>query len=210
MNIVFKILIWVSVILTLFYAPMFFHVNISFMNPYVSIILANFSVIYLVLTFFYLRFNYIQSNKTFKHQRKVIKGYWYYSIILIGLVSGITYFVGKSTDNSNFKNKSEITQYSDYTHPIVQYYTSILTLFDSDIIITDSKRELIDYDNMNLNRLTSSMHLIQDDGYSHALDLRTRNKSRTGVLAITTYYELLGFYTLEHIGTGIHLHVHIK
>ena len=210
MKVAIKILIWVGILLTLFYAPMFFHKSFEFMNPYVSIIIANFSVIYLVLTFFYLRFNYIQSNKTFKHQRKVIKGYWYYSIILIGLVSGITYFVGKSTDNSNFKNNSEITQYSDYTHPIVQYYTSILSFFDSDIVITDSKRELVDYDNMKLSRLTTSMHLIQDDGYSHALDLRTRDKSKFEVLAITCYYEMLGFYTLEHIGTGIHLHVHIK
>ena len=63
---------------------------------------------------------------------------------------------------------------------------------------------------MKLKRLTTSKHLIQSDGYSHALDLRTRDKSRLSVFMINSYYNMLGFYTLEHIGTGIHLHVHIK
>ena len=62
-----------------------------------------------------------------------------------------------------------------------------------------------------LKRLQSTISKLSlDDGYSHALDLRIRDKSKFEVLAITTYYEMLGFYTLEHIGTGIHLHIHIK
>jgi hypothetical protein len=210
MKIALKILIWLGIISSLFYVPMFFHGNLGFMNPYVSIILANYSIFYLILTIFYIRHNYKQSKKIFKHQRKPIKGYWYYSIGLLLIVSTITYFVGKNTDITNFKNESEVTQFENTTHPIIRYYTSILTIFDSDIVITDSKRIIEDYDNMKLDRLTTSMHLVQSDGYSHALDLRTRDKSRFEVFMITSYYEMLGFYTLEHVGTGIHLHVHIK
>jgi hypothetical protein len=210
MKVFLKILIWVGLVLTLFYSPMFFHNNFGFLNPYVSIIIANFSVFYIVLTIFYLIHNYKQSQKIFRHQKKFIKGYWYYSIILLLIVSSVTYFVGKNTNRDNFKNDSEVTQFEDYTHPIIRYYTSIFSIFDSDIIITDSKREIEDYDKMGLKRLETSMHLIQEDGYSHALDLRTRDKSRFYVFILTSYYDLLGFYTLEHDGTAMHLHVHIK
>jgi len=210
MKIALKILIWLGILSSLFYAPMFSHDNFTFLNPYVSIILANYSIFYLIMTLFYLRYNYKQSKKVFKHQRKIIKGYWYYSIGLLAIVSIITYFVGKNTDINNFKNSSEVSQFENTTHPIIRYYTSILTMFDSDIVITDSKRVIEDYDSMKLARLTTSMHLVQTDGYSHALDLRTRDKSRIEIYLITAYYEMLGFYTLEHVGTGIHLHVHIK
>ena len=210
MKLLFKILIWLGIISSLFYAPMFFHNNFDFINPYVSIIIANFSVLYLIMTFYYLIFNYKQSKKIFKHQRKTIGGYKYLSLGLIVITTGLTYFVGKNTTNNNFKNDSEVIQYSDYTHPIVRYYTSILTIFDSSIVITDSKREIEDYDDMKLKRLTTSKHLIQSDGYSHALDLRTKDKGIVSVFMIGFYYNMLGFYTLEHIGTGIHLHIHIK
>ena len=94
------------------------------------------------------------------------------------MVFGIVYISVYSVEKADFKNVSEIEQYENSTHPIIKYYTKILSVFDSKLVITDSKRVIEDYDQMKLKRLYTSKHLVQKDGYSHALDLRSKNCSK--------------------------------
>jgi hypothetical protein len=60
---------------------------------------------------------------------------------------------------------------------------------------------------MGLPPYERSLHLRQDDGYAHAVDLRTAGRSEWRNFLMRSYYRLMGFRTLRHVGTADHLHV---
>ena len=163
------------------------------MPSYAAIVLGNYFYIVLFMLWFYK-----------KNKYKKLK--WPLILTLI-LVTGASYYFINSLDNKNFKNSTEIGQYKDNTHPVLKYYTVILSVFDSDMVITDSKRKPEDYEKMNLPEFKGSLHYIQNDGYSHALDLRTKGRARIRNLLVRAYYYLLGYTAIEHIGSALHIHV---
>ncbi len=56
----------------------------------------------------------------------------------------------------------------------------------------------------------SSLHFRQDDGFVHALDLRTVNRPEWRNLAAELAFRAMGFRTLRHVGTADHLHVSLR
>lgn len=92
-------------------------------------------------------------------------------------------------------------------HPLLRVATSTLIMFDRDLVITDMQRQTADYERMGLPVYERSLHLIQGDGYAHAVDLRTKDRSEWRNVLMTAYFRVMGFRTLRHVGTADHLHV---
>jgi hypothetical protein len=90
-------------------------------------------------------------------------------------------------------------------HPLLRVASSAVILVDSESVITDASRYLGDYERMGLSPNEASLHFTQDDGYVHALDLRTVGRSRLRNVTLRLTFRALGF--LRHGGTGDHLHV---
>ncbi len=92
-------------------------------------------------------------------------------------------------------------------HPLLRIATSTFILLDRDLVITDLKRRPEDYARMGLPVYERSLHIIQPDGYAHAVDLRTLGHGQWRNLAMEVYFRLMGFRVLRHVGTADHLHV---
>ncbi|MEE9373946.1 MAG: hypothetical protein V3V00_12920 [Saprospiraceae bacterium] len=117
---------------------------------------------------------------------------------------GIFYISTGNLKNENVK--SEINK----VHPILRLSVSTIVILDSDFIITDGKRVPEDYRKMGLKAKAHSLHYKQKDGYSHALDLRTKGRSKVRNMLLRNYFRMMGFSTLRHVGTADHLHVSLK
>ena len=101
----------------------------------------------------------------------------------------------------------EVRRYYTTVHPLLRVALSTAVLFDRDIVVTDTRRELSDYARMGLPPFDNSLHFPQSSGYVHAVDLRTVGRARWKNLTMVAYFRLLGFRTLRHVGTADHLHV---
>ena len=101
----------------------------------------------------------------------------------------------------------DVRQYYTTVHPLLRVALSTAVLFDRDIVVTDTRREVGDYERMGLPPLDNSLHFPQPSGYVHAVDLRTIGRARWRNLTTVVYFRLLGFRTLRHVGSADHLHV---
>lgn len=90
-------------------------------------------------------------------------------------------------------------------HPLLRLAVSTLILADRNAVITDLARTPDDYRRMKLPLNRRSLHYPQEDGWVHAMDLRTSNGLRS--LLVEWYFRAMGFDTLRHVGTKDHLHV---
>ncbi|MEZ4899266.1 MAG: hypothetical protein R2806_20645 [Saprospiraceae bacterium] len=95
-------------------------------------------------------------------------------------------------------------------HPLLRLSVSTLIHLDRHLLITDAGRWPEDYRKMGLGSKSQSLHFRQSDGYTHALDVRTRDRSWLRNQLLTIYFRAMGFYTLRHGGTGDHLHVSLQ
>lgn len=102
---------------------------------------------------------------------------------------------------------AEVRQYYRSVHPLLRVAVSTATVFDRELVVTDMERVPSDYDRMGLPRYENSLHFKQDDGYVHAVDLRTLRRAEWRNLLMRSYFHLMGFRTLRHVGTADHLHV---
>ncbi len=92
-------------------------------------------------------------------------------------------------------------------HPSLRLALGTFFMFDPEGILTDLSREPEDYQKMGLKSLRRSLHYVQDDGYVHAVDLRTRERSERSNHWMTLYFRAIGLNTKRHVGTADHLHV---
>lgn len=92
-------------------------------------------------------------------------------------------------------------------HPILRVAVATTTLAENDLVITDIKRAPEDYINMGLTPIQSSMHYPQEDGFVHAIDLRTVGHSEFRNTMLKWSLDAMGLNTLRHVGTADHLHV---
>jgi len=158
---------------------------------FTSIVLAlYFSMIYRKITG---RFGSLRSlRKRIVIALILILGYSFYGLLFV------------SADNAKHEDvRKEFTR----LHPIIRLGVSTLIFIDPGLIITDASRVPEDYRKMGLKTNKRSLHYKQSDGYVHALDIRTNNRSEWRNFLIKTYFHLMGFNTLRHGGTGDHLHV---
>ncbi|MCB0686013.1 MAG: hypothetical protein KDC53_05795 [Saprospiraceae bacterium] len=101
----------------------------------------------------------------------------------------------------------EISKEYTRLHPILRVGIANLVLLDKDIIITDADRLPEDYHQMGLSSKAHSLHYRQSNGYAHAVDIRTNDRSAIRNFLLKIYFRSMGFHVLRHGGTGDHLHV---
>ena len=94
-----------------------------------------------------------------------------------------------------------------HLHPVLRVSLSTFVVLDKQAVITDSERTPEDYATMGLETRNTSYHYEQEDGYIHAVDLRTRDRSVGRNILTEWYFRLMGFSVLRHTGTSDHLHV---
>lgn len=131
------------------------------------------------------------------------------SILLLLATFGFVLY-GLLIISSNNVKHSELKSEFRNTHPILRLALSTIIYLDKKLILTDAERAIQDYDKMGLSRNEKSLHLRQADGYSHAIDLRTDGRWAIRNALLETYFRLMGFHTLRHVGTGDHLHVDMR
>jgi hypothetical protein len=95
------------------------------------------------------------------------------------------------------------------THPLLRLALSTLIIANHDLLITDLARRPADYAAMGLPVNDGTLHYRQRDGWSHAVDLRTNGRGEIVNRVVQTYFHLIGFRTVRHVGTADHLHVEL-
>jgi hypothetical protein len=107
---------------------------------------------------------------------------------------------------ANAKTDEIRATYSDL-HPIMRVAVSTLLLVDREGVLTDTGRTEGDYERWGMDVNQSSLHYPQEDGFVHAVDVRTVGRPEWQNQAVAIYFRFLGFHTLRHVGTADHLHV---
>lgn len=100
----------------------------------------------------------------------------------------------------------EVRAYYRSLHPMLRIAISTVILVDRDIVITDLYRTPEDYAAMGLPAQKESLHYPQNDGFVHAIDLRTVGRPEWRNYLVERYFRATGFETLRHVGTADHLH----
>jgi hypothetical protein len=100
-----------------------------------------------------------------------------------------------------------VRDYYRSLHPALRLAVSTFVILDDGLVVTDIARTASDYSAMGLPVYDSSLHYRQDDGYVHAMDLRTIHRGAVRNWLTERYFGMLGFRTLRHVGTADHLHV---
>ena len=92
-------------------------------------------------------------------------------------------------------------------HPILRVSVATATLAEKDLVITDIKRTEEDYISWGLTPLESSLHYEQENGFVHAIDLRTIGHSEFRNKMLEWSLRTMGLQVIRHVGTADHLHV---
>jgi hypothetical protein len=100
-----------------------------------------------------------------------------------------------------------VREYYTSLHPLFRIALGTLLLADRDMVVTDVRRTPADYRRMGLPVKEASLHYRQEDGYVHAVDLRTIGRPAWRIALLNIYFRVMGFRTLRHVGTADHLHV---
>lgn len=203
MGIIIKIIRVVLIIVLPFFilirGSSFIHNNYD-LGPWTS--LAGGAVITTVLLFIYMTFIYRKFTKKIGDSDN-LKRRGLFALALVVLYCGYGLFFISS---DNFKNPQLRSEISDL-HPLLRLGVSTFILMDKDMIITDASRKPEDYKKMGLKTAKNSLHYKQKDGYAYAIDLRTNNRNEFRNTLMKSYFILLGFNTLRHVGTDDHLHI---
>ncbi len=135
-----------------------------------------------------------------------LRGLKWRGLFTIGASMAIVMYMLLHVSGTNTKADEVAREYNEL-HPVMRTSVGALVLLDRSLIVTDASRTPEDYDAMGLSRYNASKHFVQDDGYVHAVDIRTIGNSEARNERIEFYFRLLGFKTLRHVGTADHLHV---
>lgn len=138
-----------------------------------------------------------------KITRKSIKAKLTLVAILILYYSGYMMF---SLSAGNAKGE-EVQKEFRALHPYLRLSVGTFVWLDRDVLITDVSRKGEDYREMGLSKPQHSLHYKQSTGFVHAMDLRTKGRSELRNFLLATYFNVMGFNTLRHVGTADHLHV---
>jgi len=112
--------------------------------------------------------------------------------------------------SSGHAKSDQVRAYYSSLHPLLRVALSTWLLVDRDIVITDVARRRADYAAMGMRPNDGSLHYVQEDGYIHAVDLRTRGRGVVKNRLVQLYFWTVGLGTLRHVGTGDHLHVELR
>lgn len=140
-----------------------------------------------------------------KNNKRLLK---YGLYVISTVVFGFSMFSLLYISTMNTKTP-EVREFYRSLHPILRIGISSTILADNNLLLTDIGREPFDYDRMGLPVNVSSHHYKQDNGYVHAVDLRTRGHGVVRNALLRFSFEMMGFKTLRHTGTADHLHVEL-
>lgn len=138
-------------------------------------------------------------NGRFNVSRRLLQGLGV--LVVVYCAHGLVFLSG-----ANAKTEAVRAEYRSL-HPMLRLAVATLVMVDGDLLVTDAARALDDYAAMGLPPNERSLHLEQADGYAHALDLRTTDRSAIRNALTRLCFAGLGFQTLRHVGTADHLHV---
>ncbi len=203
MGILFKIfrviLVIVLPFLLLIRGSIFIHTNYK-LGAWLSLgggaILTTF-ILFIYMTFIYRRFTKKFGDSDNLQRRSL------FALAIVGVYCAYGLFFISTGNMKNQNLKQEIND----MHPILRMGVSTFILIDKKMIITDASRQPEDYRKMGLKKANSSLHYKQKDGYAYAIDLRTNGRNEFRNQMMSTYFKILGFNTLRHVGTADHLHV---
>lgn len=140
-----------------------------------------------------------------KNNKALLKyGLYVISVIVFGFsMFSLLYISGMNAKSP------EVKELYRSLHPVLRVGISSTIIADNNLIITDISRIPSDYTRMGLPVNSSSLHYRQENGFVHAVDLRTRGRGvlRNSILRFS--FELMGFETLRHTGTADHLHIEL-
>ncbi|UCD23294.1 MAG: hypothetical protein JSW51_09575 [Gemmatimonadota bacterium] len=131
---------------------------------------------------------------------------WLGTRVVLPLVLAYCVYALLYLSSANAKG-AEVRGYYRSLHPILRVAVSTVILIDRDMVVTDVARFAGDYARMGLPENRESMHYKQNDGFVHAVDLRTRGEGWWRNWLVEGYFRAMGFSTLRHRGTEDHLHV---
>lgn len=138
-----------------------------------------------------------------KITRRSIKGkMWFVFILMVGYL-GYTAF---SFSAANAKSETVANEFQEL-HPLLRMSVGTFIFLDPSLMVTDMARVPEDYAEMGLSTKSQSLHYKQEDGYVHAVDLRTKDRPEWKNTLLKGYFWFLGFRTLRHTGTADHLHI---
>ncbi len=176
--------------------------NIYFqLNTWLSLFISIFLTILLLTIYLGIFLNKLQYKG--KVTSKKVK------ILLTILGIGILFFCSYNLLYLSPKNAQNSTVKEEFTslHPLLRLGVSTILFLDKDLLISDMSRTKSDYLKMGLKINQHSLHYVQEDGYAHAMDIRTSQRNFVRNFMVKQYFSLMGFTTLRHGGTGDHLHI---
>lgn len=154
------------------------------------------TILLLLLYAAFIRYRFKQKGRVHKYIRRAIV-----FLVLAFCSYGLLYLSGLNAKNA------EIESYYRTLHPILRVSLATTLLVDDELIVTDMQREPEDYAEMGLPVRQESLHYLQDTGFVHAVDLRTRNRPEWKNWMTQGVFYVLGMNTLRHVGTADHLHI---
>jgi hypothetical protein len=95
-------------------------------------------------------------------------------------------------------------------HPLLRVAAAAVFVVDGETVMTDAGRVPEDYWLMGLPVNEASLHVQQDDGFVHALDIRTRGRREWRNRGLELAFWAMGLHALRHVGTADHLHVSLR
>lgn len=135
-------------------------------------------------------------------RRLLTRGAW--GVAAAWVVYALVYVAG-----ANVKSPEVRAEYRAL-HPLLRLATSAVFVADGETVITDAGRTPEDYWLMGLSKPEASLHFRQEDGFVHALDIRTRGRREWRNVGLEVAFWALGLNTLRHVGTADHLHVSLR
>jgi hypothetical protein len=110
--------------------------------------------------------------------------------------------------SDNVKSE-DVRAYFAEVHPVLRVALATAILADPSMMVTDLGRVAADYPRMGLPVNERTKHYRQQNGWVHAVDLRTRERGEIRNRLLQFYFWTMGFSTLRHVGTADHLHVQL-
>jgi len=200
-SLLFKLILLIIIpFILLIRFAVYLHVS-SNLLPWVCILGSTFVTI--VLLFIYLTFLHAYTTNYASNDRFTLRRRTFISVFVVMLyvIHGIFYI------SSNNLKSPAVRQEIRKVHPILRLAASTLMHLDKDLLITDSNRLPEDYKKMGLKSIKNSLHYRQSTGYAHAIDLRVNDRPEWKNLLVRSYFFVMGFRTLRHLGTADHLHI---
>lgn len=170
------------------------------LNPYVALTIG--AAATAILLFLYFTYWYGLITGRTGRGNTLIRRWFLVALTLGGICGHMLFF----SQQDNFKSKEVKAEFYSL-HPILRIGVSSLVYFDQESVVTDMERKRSDYEKMGLSINEQSLHYPQKDGFVHAVDLRTNNRSFARNWLVKGYFWLMGFRTLRHTGTADHLHI---